>query len=526
MGELSGLPIFYPLTCTPLENSSFYYYVRHTMFEIIPKNDKAQALRIKRHLMADVFFIISFIVIWMSRKTELATFSEIQIIVFFIVASAFQILFYGVIRSGINTNFKDPSLTIPQMSVTIIWVSYFLYYAPAIRGGILIFYLLIILFGAFQLNQIGFITVSFIAVTGYGVVILMDVLYPPEGFNLTVNIVQWVILVIALGWLTFIGSYLNRIRNSLKAKKTELETNQSVLQDAIREITEKAKTLNDSSSTLTDLSKEMTEGAGEVSSTSETVVSSYGQFNDNTRSIAAAMEQLSINAGIIAASVEEMTSTIKEIANNSTNAQNIAIDAVSRSESVSEKVNTLGNAALDVGKVTETITDISKQTNLLALNATIEAARAGEAGKGFSVVANEIKELAKQTQDATFRIKNQIDNMQSATSETVGEIKEISNVIHQLNDFVITITSSVDEQSATTREIAGNIAQSSQGISEINNNVAKNSEVAEEISKDLSEVNKASDGMVKRSAEVSSNASKLMELARHLSDMAEKLNAA
>ena len=167
------------------------------------------------------------------------------------VASAFQILFYGMIRTGTNKNFKDPSLTIPQMSVTIIWVSYFLYYAPAIRGGILIFYLLIILFGAFQLNKNGFIIVSFIAVTGYGIVILVDVLYPSQGFNLTVNIVQWIILVIALGWLTFIGSHLNRIRNSLKAKKTELETNQSILQEAIREITEKAKTLNDSSTTLT-----------------------------------------------------------------------------------------------------------------------------------------------------------------------------------------------------------------------------------------------------------------------------------
>ena len=505
---------------------AFYYYVSWTMFEIIPKNDKAQALRIKRQLMANVFFIISFVILWMSRKTELANFSELQIIVFFLVASAFQVLFYGVIRNGINKKFKDPSLTIPQMSVTIIWVTYFLYYAPAIRGGILIFYLLIILFGAFQLNQRGFIIVSLIAVTGYSVVILLDVLYPPEGFNLTINIVQWVILVVSLGWLTFIGSNLNRIRNSLKAKKTELETNQSILQDAIREITEQAKTLNDSSSTLTDLSKGMTEGAGDVSSTAESVVSSYDQFNDNSRSIAAAIEQLSTNAGIIAASVEEMTSTINEIASNSTEAQSIALNAVSRSDSVSEKVNTLGSAALDVGKITETITDISKQTNLLALNATIEAARAGEAGKGFSVVANEIKELAKQTQDATLRIKNQIDSIQDATSKTVNEIKEISNVIHQLNDFVITITSSVDEQSATTREIAGNVAQSSVGISEINKNVARNSKVAEEISKDLSEVNKASDGMVKRSAEVSSNATKLMELARHLSDMAEKLTSA
>jgi methyl-accepting chemotaxis protein len=47
----------------------------------------------------------------------------------------------------------------------------------------------------------------------------------------------------------------------------------------------------------------------------------------------------------------------------------------------------LTQAAKDIGKVTDTINDISEQINLLALNATIEAARAGEAGKGFAVVA-------------------------------------------------------------------------------------------------------------------------------------------
>lgn len=61
--------------------------------------------------------------------------------------------------------------------------------------------------------------------------------------------------------------------------------------------------------------------------------------------------------------------------------------------------------AQDISKVTEVITEISEQTNLLALNATIEAARAGEAGKGFAVAANEIKELAKQTAEATKEIK-------------------------------------------------------------------------------------------------------------------------
>ena len=63
----------------------------------------------------------------------------------------------------------------------------------------------------------------------------------------------------------------------------------------------------------------------------------------------------------------------------------------------------------EIGKVIEVIQDIAEQTNLLALNATIEAARAGDAGKGFAVVATEVKELAKQTANATIDIRKRIE---------------------------------------------------------------------------------------------------------------------
>ena len=68
-------------------------------------------------------------------------------------------------------------------------------------------------------------------------------------------------------------------------------------------------------------------------------------------------------------------------------ARSVSEDAVHQAGSASEKMSALSDAADKIGKVTETITEISEQTNLLALNATIEAARAGEAGKGFAVVA-------------------------------------------------------------------------------------------------------------------------------------------
>ena len=103
------------------------------------------------------------------------------------------------------------------------------------------------------------------------------------------------------------------------------------------------------------------------------------------------MEESATNANMVAVASEELNSTINEIAKNAENARTVSLAAVEQARDASSHMTKLGQAADKIGKVTETITEISEQTNLLALNATIEAARAGEAGKGFAVVANDIR---------------------------------------------------------------------------------------------------------------------------------------
>jgi len=118
------------------------------------------------------------------------------------------------------------------------------------------------------------------------------------------------------------------------------------------------------------------------------------------------------------------------------------------------------------------ITSIAEQTNLLALNATIEAARAGEAGKGFAVVANEVKELAKQTAQATEEIGQKIGAIQTDTKDAVHAIAEITTIINQVNDISNTIASAVEEQTVTTTEIGRNVQEAAKGAGEIANNIA------------------------------------------------------
>ncbi len=294
------------------------------------------------------------------------------------------------------------------------------------------------------------------------------------------------------------------------------------LQAMIRQIVKRAEAIDTSSSTLNNLSSLISNETQNMSAKSENVASAAQEMSANIGSVAESLKDSSFKASIVASSVEEVTVTVNEIAKNSNNARIVTADAVTMASSASEKLNQLDSVVQEVSKFTEIISEISEQTNLLALNATIEAARAGEAGKGFTVVASEIKELAKQTADATVQIKQQIDAIQGSSSETIGEIDQILTIINNVNEITTSIASAVEEQSVTTQDIAGNIAQTSQGISEVNDKMTKNSQVAQEITKDISEVNHSTTEMTNSNSEVSTNASELSELSSQLKELVGK----
>lgn len=296
----------------------------------------------------------------------------------------------------------------------------------------------------------------------------------------------------------------------------------SNLSQMFKGITDGVETLSSSSTELSAISQQMSAGSEQTSSKSNTVASAAEEMSSNMNSVAAAMEQAATNVNMVATAAEEMTATVNEIAQNSERARSITDEAVSQSKSASDKVDELGIAANEISKVTEVITEISEQTNLLALNATIEAARAGEAGKGFAVVANEIKELARQTAEATQEIKSKIEGIQGSTDETVTEIGQISKVINDVNEIVSTIATAVEEQSVTTQEIAGNVVQASQGISEVNQNVAQSSTVSGEIAKDIADVNQSAGEMSNSSSQVNKSAEELLGLARQLKEIVGK----
>lgn len=238
-----------------------------------------------------------------------------------------------------------------------------------------------------------------------------------------------------------------------------IATNQTAdtLQTSMQMIATHANNLSGASGKLAISSQEMGGHAEETSAQASTV--------------ATATQQVTVSLGSVATGAEQMSVTVQSIASNTSEAAQMASDAVKTANLANATIAKLGDSSAEIGQVIKVITSIAHQTNLLALNATIEAARAGEAGKGFAVVANEVKELAKQTAKATDDISQKITAIQADTKQAVDSIGSVTSIITQINDISGTIATAVEEQSATTNEMSRNVQEAAQGSAEISRNL-------------------------------------------------------
>ncbi|GEM_PF-250448 len=291
------------------------------------------------------------------------------------------------------------------------------------------------------------------------------------------------------------------------------------LNNIIVEIGGNSETVTSSALEVLSASDSLKNESVNLSLKANTVATASEEMNTSMSSVAAASEQASTNISLVAETAIEMKDTLEGVVVKCDKAMEVSHTATGQVQIASENVGLLGDAANEISKVTEVITEIADQTNLLALNATIEAARAGEAGKGFSVVAGEIKSLAQQTQEATQEIKTKIAGIQNSTTGTINEVGKINQVINDVDSIVSSIAESMSEQSEKAAEVAMNIEQASQGISEVNENVAQSSQVSAEIARDMGEVSNISQEMNNRSDVMRSNSEDLSKLSSELRNM-------
>ncbi|MGL1934554.1 MAG: methyl-accepting chemotaxis protein [Fibrobacterales bacterium] len=220
-------------------------------------------------------------------------------------------------------------------------------------------------------------------------------------------------------------------------------------------------------------------------------------ITDKVTSVSAGVEELSTSINSIASAVGEFSNSITEVKEVTRKESDLSRSATEKVDISHSKMVGLSAASQEIGKIIAVINSIADQTNLLALNATIEAASAGEAGKGFSVVASEVKELAKQTAEATEQIQLQISSMQDEISGTLSSFTEVKEMIGGVSESSQSVYETIEQQQRVLTGISESVSQTTLASNEIAENLLHSSKEVQNANSEIADTKMAMDSVDK-----------------------------
>jgi diguanylate cyclase (GGDEF)-like protein len=133
------------------------------------------------------------------------------------------VVFYLIVRTGLNLRFRDPSLATEQTAAAILFLAYIMYHAGQAREALTSFYLVVMLFGALRLSAARLAALSVLALVAHGTMLHLSYLRDQEYMDVEAAITEFAVLMIALPWFAAMGGYVNRLRTRLAETNRKLE---------------------------------------------------------------------------------------------------------------------------------------------------------------------------------------------------------------------------------------------------------------------------------------------------------------
>jgi len=247
----------------------------------------------------------------------------------------------------------------------------------------------------------------------------------------------------------------------------------------------------------------------ELGEGSEQVAAAAGEISNASQSVAQGSAQQASSLEETASSLEEMSSMIKNNAGNAKEADALTKGSRENLQSANKSMKALissleetSTASSNVARIVKTIDEIAFQTNLLALNAAVEAARAGEAGAGFAVVANEVRNLAQRSAEAS-------KNTQGLIADIIQKIETGAVLVTETDDFYREAAVSVQKVADLISDIAEASDEQARGIEQVRHAVDEIDKVVQGAAANAEESASASEEMSAQAGQMRGTVSEL-----------------